>query len=155
MDPATGMNEETAIKTKIEAFQTKCREEGLRVTPQRVAVYEALLQSDQHPSAESVFRRVRQVFPSISLDTVNRTLLTLSEIGTAFIVEGSGEAKRFDAKLDDHQHFKCVKCRRIIDIDQEPFDLTSLPESLPEGFKVLRATVYIEGLCNLCIKNSQ
>lgn len=155
MNPGTDKNEETSVKARVEAFATQCREVGLRVTPQRMAVYEALLKTDEHPSAENVYRRVREVFPSISLDTVNRTLLTLSEMGTAFIVEGSGEAKRFDANLEDHQHFKCVRCRRIIDINHEPFDLTALPKSLPEGFKVLRATVYVEGLCNQCLQNSQ
>jgi len=135
---------------RMAAFHAKCHEAGLRVTPQRTAVYKALVETSQHPSAEMVFRDVRQVFPCISLDTVNRTLLTLSDIGTAFIVEGSGDAKRFDANLASHQHFKCVKCKRIVDFHHEPYDRIPLPRSLPAEFAVLRTTVYVEGVCDLC-----
>ena len=132
------------------AFQAKCHGAGLKVTPQRMAVYKALVETTEHPSAEMVFRKVRRTFPSISLDTVNRTLLTLSDMGAAFVVEGSGDAKRFDADLSTHQHFKCVKCRRIIDFHHEPFDQIDLPENLAGRFTVLRKTVYLEGLCNQC-----
>jgi len=122
----------------------------LKVTPQRMAVYRILLETTEHPSAEAVFRKVRRTFPSISLDTVNRTLLTLNDMGAAFVVEGSGEAKRFDANLHTHQHFKCVKCRRIIDFHHEPFDEIEVPENLASRFTVLRKTVYLEGVCDRC-----
>lgn len=136
----------------MDAFQVRCRDEGLKVTPQRMAIYGALLETDRHPSAEMVFRQVRQVFPTISLDTVNRTLLTLSDMGVAFVVEGSGDAKRFDADITHHQHFRCVKCKRIIDFHHEPFDNIPVPEELGRHFTVLRATVYIEGVCDRCGK---
>lgn len=142
------------VKVKMEAFRARCREAGLKVTPQRMTVYATLLASTEHPSADAVFREVRKIFPSISLDTVNRTLLTLNEIGAAFIVEGSGDAKRFDANLKTHQHFKCVKCRRIIDFRHEPFDQIDVPKDLRDKFTVLRMTVYLEGLCDRCGKES-
>jgi Fur family peroxide stress response transcriptional regulator len=134
----------------MNALRAKCRQSGLKVTPQRMAVYEALLESTEHPCAESVFRQVRKTFPSISLDTVNRTLLTLSDIGAAFVVEGSGDAKRFDANLKIHQHFKCVKCKRILDFHHAAFDSIDIPENLTDRFTVLKKTVYLEGYCELC-----
>jgi len=138
------------MEARVEAFRTQCRQAGLKVTPQRTTVYRTLLASTEHPSAEAVFREVRRLFPSISLDTVNRTLLTLNEIGAAFIVEGSGDAKRFDANLQTHQHFKCVRCKRIIDVHHEPFNKIDVPKSLRDRFTVLRTTVYLEGLCDRC-----
>ncbi|MBN2136460.1 MAG: transcriptional repressor [Sedimentisphaerales bacterium] len=135
---------------KIQCFVDLCRDRGLRVTPQRLAIYKALVNSDEHPSAEMVYEKVRGSLPTISLDTVNRTLLTFSEIGAAFVVEGSGGARRFDAGLDNHQHFKCVKCNRIIDFHHEPFDDIELPASIDGRFTVSRKTVYVEGLCELC-----
>ncbi len=135
---------------KLEFFRRVCRRQGLKVTPQRTAVYRALVESDAHPSAEIVFERVREVFPNISLDTVNRTLLTLHEVGLALAVEGSGDAKRFDGDTARHQHFKCVRCKRIIDFHHEPFDRISVPKSLAHKFMVLRTTVYVEGLCDRC-----
>jgi len=147
----TGMQD---MEAKMEAFRARCHEAGLKVTPQRTTVYRTLLASAEHPSAEVVFRAVRGVFPSISLDTVNRTLLTLNEIGAAFIVEGSGDAKRFDANLQTHQHFKCIKCKRIIDFRHEPFNEIDVPKDLRDRFTVLRRTVYLEGLCDRCQKRA-
>jgi Fur family peroxide stress response transcriptional regulator len=137
-------------KVEMDTFTAKCRAAGLRVTPQRMAVYKILLKIDQHPSAETVYQRAREVFPNISLDTVNRTLLSLSEIGAATVVEGSGDAKRFDGNLERHQHFKCVKCKRIIDFCHKAFENIEVPESVRERFVVLRKTVYFEGICDLC-----
>jgi Fur family peroxide stress response transcriptional regulator len=150
-DAATKQNSEARMNT----FRAKCREAGLRITPQRMAVYKVLMESTAHPSAEAVFRQVRQTFPSISLDTVNRTLLTLSDMGLAFVVEGSGDAKRFDANLKNHQHFKCLKCKRIIDFHHEAFDRIEVPQNLTARFTVLRKTVYVEGLCDRCSKRSK
>ncbi|MBN2180496.1 MAG: transcriptional repressor [Sedimentisphaerales bacterium] len=140
------------LKSKTEWFVTHCRRAGLKVTPQRIAVYQELLKTNEHPSAEILYQKVKQIFPSISLDTVNRTLVTLSEIGAAFVVEGSGDAKRYDAGSDKHQHFKCIKCRRIIDFHHKPFDDIKIPAYINDKFKVLRKTVYIEGICDLCDK---
>lgn len=146
------LNDSDELKGKIEAFRVICREKGLKVTPQRLAVYKTLLESKEHPSAEMVFKKVRKEVPNISLDTVNRTLLTLADIGEAFIVEGSGEVKRFDSQLKIHQHFKCVKCRKIIDFHHKPFDNIKVPKSIKSKYTVLRKTVYLEGICDVCRK---
>ncbi len=148
-------NQESTISSaqldkKTVWFTGLCREKGLKVTPQRIAIYRELVKTDEHPSAEMLYEKVKQVFPSISLDTVNRTLLTLNEIGAAFIVEGSGDAKRFDGGLEEHQHFKCVKCKRVIDFFHEPFNSIEAPQEVEEMFLVLRKSVYIEGVCDLC-----
>lgn len=133
-------------------FYNRCRGHKLKITPQRVEVYKALIASGDHPSADSVYDKVRQVLPNVSLDTVNRTLNTLSRIGAAFVVEGSGDVKRFDGNLENHHHFKCIKCRKIFDFQYEQFDNIQAPKKLEEKFKVLRMTVYVEGLCQGCLK---
>ena len=138
------------LEERIEAFEGICRRAGLKVTPQRIAVYRVLVESTAHPSAEAVWREVKKDIRNISLDTVNRTLLTLSKIDAAFIVEGSGGAKRFDGNLDDHQHFKCVGCKKIFDVYHEPFNNIEVPVEIDGKFCVLRTTVYFEGFCNDC-----
>lgn len=140
------------MKKKIDAFRARCYEVGLKITPQRMAVYKVLIESREHPSAEMVFHKVRQIIPNISLDTVNRALLALSRIGAAFIVEGSGDAKRFDGNMENHQHFKCIKCKRIIDFHYKPFDNIPIPKEVGKKFTVLKKTVYLEGICDLCRK---
>ncbi len=138
------------LDKKTSRFVNLCREVGLKATPQRIAIYRELLKSDGHPSAEILYKKVKRKVASISLDTVNRTLLTLNEIGAAFVVEGSGDAKRFDGNLESHQHFKCVKCKRIIDFHHKPFDNISVPKTISGRFRVLRKTAYFEGICDLC-----
>ena len=151
-DDMADSNIKGGLKEKIDEFEARCRKAGLRVTPQRVAIYTELIKTDEHPSAERLYGKVRRVFPNISLDTVNRTLITLSEIGAAFVVEGSGDPKRYDANLRTHQHFKCVKCRRIFDFHHKGFDDIKVPADISRKFTVLRKTVYLEGLCQSCQK---
>ena len=143
-------NRKSQTNIRLNWFEQLCKKRGLKITPQRVAIYKALVRTDEHPSAEVVCKKVRRTLPNISLDTVNRTLLTLNEIGAAFIVEGSGEAKRFDAGMQSHQHFKCLKCKRIIDFHYEPFDNIPIPANIRKKFEICRKTVYIEGLCDIC-----
>ncbi len=138
------------LEKKVSWFRGRCRQAGLRVTPQRVAVYKTLVRSKDHPSAEIVFRQVRRRYPHISLDTVNRTLLTLVEIGAAFLVEGSGQVRRYDADMAGHQHFRCVRCRKVVDLYVREFDDIAVPASVERRFRILKKSVYLEGLCESC-----
>jgi Fur family peroxide stress response transcriptional regulator len=144
----------TELNHKTEWFIGKCRDTGLKVTPQRLAIFRELLKTDEHPSAEMMYSKIRNDFPGISLDTVNRTLITLNEIGAASIVQPTGDARRYDAGTGEHQHFKCIKCKRILDFHHKPFDDIKIPASINKKFKILRKTVYLEGICDLCIKDN-
>ena len=138
------------VDEKIRWFTDLCRKKNLKVTPQRIEIYKELIKTDEHPSAETLYEKVRKTYTNISFDTVNRTLLTLSEIGAACIVEGSGDVRRFDGGMEKHQHFKCVKCKRILDFHHKPFDIIRLPASIGNKYTVLRKSVYLEGICDLC-----
>jgi len=138
------------IDERIRRFTELCRKSGLRVTPQRIEVYKQLISTEGHPSAEILYEKVKKEFPSISFDTVNRTLLTLSRVGAASVVAGSGDVRRFDGETDKHQHFKCIKCKRIVDFHYKPFDNIKLPSKLARKFTILSKTVYLEGICDLC-----
>jgi Fur family transcriptional regulator, peroxide stress response regulator len=133
-----------------EWFVARCHVNGLKVTPQRVAVYKELIGTKEHPSAERLCEKVRKVLPNISLDTVNRTLLTLTEIGAASVVAGSGDVKRFDGDSHKHQHFKCVRCKKIVDFHHKVFDDIKIPAEVSRRFTILRKCVYIEGICDSC-----
>jgi Fur family peroxide stress response transcriptional regulator len=113
------------------------------------------MKTTEHPSAEKLHKKVKKKVPNISLDTVNRTLLTLNEIGAAFIVEGSGDPKRFDGNMVNHQHFKCVKCKKIFDFHYKPFDKIKVPANIAKKFIVQRKTVYLEGICDCCRKKAR
>jgi len=140
---------EAELREKLNAFRENCHKAGLKVTPQRMAIYEFLVAHNDHPTAEMVYRRVKETHPNISLDTVNRTLGTLREMGAAFAVEGTGEARRYDGNLEDHQHFRCNKCKRIVDLHDDSLNNIEIPAVLAR-FTVLRKTAYFEGLCDQC-----
>lgn len=137
----------------MDFFRKKCKESNLKVTPQRSVIYKELLKSKDHPNAEVLFHRVKNIFPDISLDTVNRTLLTFSEIGMVHIVEGYGDPRRFDPDIENHHHFRCVNCNKIIDFDYKSYDKIKVPEKINKKFMVLNKKVLLEGYCNKCRKN--
>lgn len=133
-------------------FKHKCREHNLKSTPQRTAIYEELIRLKDHPAAGTIFKKLRKIFPSISFDTVNRTLLTFAETGIVSTVEGYGEPKRFDPDIESHHHFRCLKCNRIIDFHHKSFDKIKIPEDIQRQFTVLNKRVLLEGICDKCIK---
>ena len=134
----------------MDSFREKCKSNNLRITPQRTIIYQELLSSKEHPSADVIFKKVRKTFPEISFDTVNRTVLTFAKIGIINIVEGYGDSKRFDPDINNHHHFRCIKCGSIIDFHNKPYDNLKVPEEIENQFTVLRKKVYIEGICTKC-----
>ncbi len=90
---------------------------GLKVTSQRLAIYQTLLKSEEHPSAEKIFEKISQEHPSISLATVYKTLETLVEAGLAKKVKTANDLLRFDAKTGNHNHLYCSNTDQIIDFD--------------------------------------
>jgi len=135
---------------QIALFKEQCQAKGIKLTPQRLLIYEELINSVEHPSAERIYNSLKQKFPTISLDTVYRTLDTFCEIGVATMVEGTGSSKRFEGNLDNHHHARCVKCGKIQDFYHEAYDQMPVPREIQEDFQVLRKTVHIEGLCRTC-----
>ena len=142
--------QKTATAHRVEHFMETCRRRGLKITPQRVAIYQALIQSDQHPSADTMFRTVQKEYPYISFDTVNRTLATFAEIGVVDVVEAFGGPKRFDPDVGDHHHLHCVACGRIIDFIHKDYNRLDVPPALSHKFKVISKRVVLKGLCENC-----
>jgi Fur family transcriptional regulator, peroxide stress response regulator len=138
---------------RLNSFYECCRQTGVKITPQRMAVYKSLIKGKSHPTSEEIFHAVRKEMPNISLDTVNRTLLMLVEIGMVFVVEGSGQPRRFDGRMKEHQHFRCLKCNKITDFHYKPYDNIKIPAQLYR-IRIIRKTVYLEGYCKDCDRGS-
>ncbi|MBM3284303.1 MAG: transcriptional repressor [Candidatus Aminicenantes bacterium] len=134
----------------MDSFREICHKNNLKVTPQRLAIYEALLKSKDHPGAEILHERVKKAIPDISLDTVNRTLLTFARIGVSHIVEGYGEVRRFDPRTENHHHFRCLNCSTIIDFQYKPYDDIIIPGHIQKKLTVLKKKVLLEGYCDRC-----
>jgi len=133
-------------------FYSKCREFRLKVTPQRLAIYENLAKSKKHPSAEQVYKIVKRRFPNISLDTINRTLATFARIGLINVVENFGLPRRYDADITGHHHAHCIKCGLIYDIYDDKLDRIKIPAEIRRRFKITGKRVVFSGLCEKCSK---
>ena len=140
----------STIDQHVERFTATCRRHQLKITPQRVAIYRALIQSDRHPTADLMFRTVKEEFPNISFDTVNRTLLTFAAIGLVDVVEVFGGPKRFDPDVSDHHHMHCMVCGKIIDFENEDYNHLEVPEEIAGVFQVVHKRVVLKGLCRTC-----
>jgi len=136
----------------IAQFMERCKKCGLRITPQRCAVFKELLKSKKHPTADEMFQKVKQEFPNISYDTVNRTLLTFAEIGLVDVVSTKGGPRRFDPVMDNHHHFHCVNCGKIIDFYSEQYSNLQIPQNIKDDFTVFTQRVVLNGLCKQCRK---
>jgi len=136
----------------MDVFYRISKEHGLKITPQRTAIYRELLKAKDHPSADIIYKRIVKKIPNISFDTVNRTLLTFSKIGITNIVEGYGQPKRYDPDMHAHHHFRCIQCNSIIDFHNTEYDNIAVPGEINKQFTVINKKVVLEGLCNTCRK---
>ena len=138
------------VEERLAAFIKMCRKVGLKATHQRAEIYRELARTDEHPDAETVFRRVRRRIPAISLDTVYRTLRLMEEKGTILRVVSLGDRTRFDANTEQHHHFVCRECGAVKDFDSEGLnDLRAPPEAAALG-TVESFQVELRGICVPC-----
>jgi len=138
------------LEKRLNSFKDCCYKHGLRITPQRAAIYKELISSDEHPSASMIYSKIKNYFPNISLGTVNSTLLTFAEIGLTKVLESSGEPKRFDPNLKSHHHFRCIRCGNIIDFYNKVYSNIEVPDEITKRFVIYDKRVHLEGLCDRC-----
>ena len=139
----------------LDDFIQECRRHHLRVTPQRTAIYRNLVKAKNHPSADELFQSVRQEFPNISYDTINRTLLTFLRVGLINLVEGHSTPRRFDPDLSNHHHFHYQQCGRIIDFLNSDYDDLEIPGFLRKKFDVVSSRVVLKGICRKCSQRNK
>lgn len=138
------------IEQRIRRFEEKCKESGVRITIQRLEMFREIAQSEDHPDAESLFQRVKKRIPTISLDTVYRTLWLFNDLGLITTLGLSRERTRFDANLSHHHHFVCTKCGLTRDFYSEKCDNPELPESITQIGIPLTTHIEIRGICRKC-----
>jgi Fur family transcriptional regulator, peroxide stress response regulator len=118
---------------------------GLRMTPQRIAVFNYLEGNKMHPSAEDVYKAISKKFPTMSFATVYNTLSALKNHGSLLELTIDPDKKRFDPNTSSHHHLMCINCRRILDV-QIDYHLTS-PDS---EFEIIGNHVEFYGICPKC-----
>jgi Fur family peroxide stress response transcriptional regulator len=131
-------------------FEEICRHSGAKLTPQRMEIFRQVAKSGDHPDAENVLQGVHKRMPTVSMDTVYRTLWWLKDLGLITVLGPPRERARFDANLSRHHHFVCTQCGLTRDFFSAEFDSLQLPDSVQSIGHAEKTQVEVKGLCLEC-----
>jgi Fur family peroxide stress response transcriptional regulator len=140
------------IEQRMAHFEEVCQDGGIKLTHQRLEVFLEVAQTGDHPDAEQIYQRVRKRMPTISLDTVYRTLWLLNDLGLVITLGISRERTRFDANLSRHHHFVCTRCGLTRDFYSDDLNNLKLPELVGTFGSVEATLVEVKGVCQECTK---
>ena len=126
------------------------REKGFKVTPQRLAIYEVLSNTTEHPSAEVIFNQLQPHYPTMSLATVYKTIEILKEIGLVQVLNVGEDSFRYDANTENHPHVRCMVCKRVDDIFE--VDASEFVDKVAQktAYQLTGQQFYFYGICPDC-----
>jgi len=127
----------------------KCRKRGFKITPQRLAIFEALKDNYSHPTAEMLYKEVSRKYPTITLTTVYKTLDMLLKMGEIISLDINPERKHFDPRVETHHHIICEKCKQIMDVFEIGSEIKP-PKEIQDKFIVKGYHVDFVGVCKRC-----
>ncbi|WP_371825478.1 peroxide-responsive transcriptional repressor PerR [Pontibacillus sp. ALD_SL1] len=132
-----------------EALDT-LKDSGVRITPQRHAVLEFLIDSMSHPTADEIYKALESKFPNMSVATVYNNLRVFREIGLVRELTYGDSSSRFDCNTSEHYHAICNNCGKIVDFHYPSLDeVESLAEQVT-GFDVSNHRMEVYGICEEC-----
>jgi Fur family peroxide stress response transcriptional regulator len=142
------------VGRRLDQFRAACRKAGVKLTHQRLEIFREIAASTEHPDAETVFRGVRARIPTVSLDTVYRTLWLLDGLGLITTLGPRRESVRFDPNLEHHHHYVCVQCGLAKDFESAELNVLTIPASVKKFGSVMATHVEVRGLCGDCTKET-
>ncbi|MCA0989399.1 MULTISPECIES: peroxide-responsive transcriptional repressor PerR [Bacillales] len=140
---------EEKLHGAIEAMKSS----GVRITPQRHAILEHLIQSMAHPTADEIYKSLEGKFPNMSVATVYNNLRVFKEIGLVKELTYGDSSSRFDCVTTDHYHIICDDCGKIVDFHYPGLDEVETLAEQVTGFQVGDHRMEIYGSCPDCQKN--
>jgi Fur family transcriptional regulator, peroxide stress response regulator len=141
----------TKAEDRLSDMIEQLKKRGFRITPQRHAIIKILSVSEGHPTAEQVYERVKEQFPTTSLATVYKTISLLKELNEVLELGFPDAGNRYDgAKPFPHPHVICVQCQKIMDPEPEGFDDLKLEIAKKTGYEILYHRLDFFGLCPKC-----
>lgn len=128
---------------------TLFRDRGLRVTPQRQAIFRLLHGNDRHPTVDSLYDAARSEMPTISLKTVYQTVHDLEALGQVSLLDLGTGSVRVDPNVEaEHQHLICSSCGLVRDVPLA--DVPKLPTRYRKEFRSDAVEVIFRGVCTDC-----
>ncbi|QHT59098.1 transcriptional repressor [Paenibacillus lycopersici] len=138
-----------AVIWSKESIVARMKEEGLRITPQRIQVVELLLELP-HPTADRIYEAMVGKFPHVSPTTVYSTLKLLIEIGIARELANGSKSSRFELAETDHWHFRCRLCGRLFNLEPDNRESLMAAGTDHGRFQVDGCRVEFYGVCAMC-----
>lgn len=141
------------MKFLIEDIRNKFAEKGLKITPQRVVILEAIYKLNNHPTADNIIEYIRESHPNIATGTVYKVLDTLVENGLIKKVTTDKDLMRYDGIIENHHHLYCSECDLIEDYKDEELDKllqNHFKNKKIDGFKIEDIILQIRGTFNKC-----
>lgn len=137
------------MKQQLEEIVTSLRKDGFRITPQRIAIVDYVMNTDEHPSAEHIHQIVHKKYPTVSLSTVYKTLELLREKRLISEIEVNGES-RFDPNTGEHVNLVCLNCGLIVDSNED--ELMQIQDKIAKKAKylIIRGSLDLYGYCSKC-----
>lgn len=137
-------------KIQLAKFREGLHRAGVKATHQRLEIFREIAGSTEHPDAETIYTGVRTRVPTISLDTVYRTLWLFLDLGLLDTLGPPRERTRFDANMNPHHHFICSRCGATHDFECGEYDQLQIPAAVNRFGRVVKAHVEIRGICLMC-----
>ncbi|HEV8368465.1 MAG TPA: Fur family transcriptional regulator [Pyrinomonadaceae bacterium] len=126
------------------------KQSGQKLTPQRDAVFQVILNREDHPTASEIFEAARQRLPTISYATVYNSLRYLKEAGLVHEIKFGDSASRYDRETDRHDHAICNSCGKLVDFDLPQTAELMQAAARKSRFKPESVHLTLRGLCSDC-----
>lgn len=139
------------FQNRFETIIQRLRDNGHKITPQRLAIARILAESQGHPSVENIYDRVRIDFPTMSLATVYRNIILIKSLGEVLELGFPDGSNRYDGNRPyPHPHVICIRCRKIVDPDLDSLDDMKKEVAEETGFHILHHRLDFFGICSDC-----
>ena len=125
-------------------------EKKLRHSHQRDMIYNYMLETKEHPSAEMIYEDLKKIEPNLSLGTVYRNLKLLEELGMVRKVTNVNNVERYDAMTYDHIHFVCDECGNVFDLPNFDNEVIKEKFSNEVGGEINWVNIILGGKCKHC-----
>ena len=133
-----------------ESMISQMRKKGLKVTPQRLAIIDVLIeQGDSHPRASLIYKKAKKKKKSLSLSTAYATLNEFSRHGIIKTLQFDSVENRYEGNLEEHLNLVCERCGKILDYEIRPVaDQQEIAKKT--GFSVTDTRLEYYGYCRDC-----
>jgi Fur family peroxide stress response transcriptional regulator len=134
----------------LEHIASIFKEKKLKLTPQRLAIYNYLINTTSHPSADVIYTDIHIQYPTMSLATVYKALKTLVAVGLIQEINVGEGNFRYDGNSSPHPHLQCLSCNRVDDFKNLCLDNLNTIAGEHTDYQITSNKVYFYGYCSNC-----